>query len=137
VTLDELPGWARELVSTARVARLALLDEADLPRVLPVTFAVSDAALWTAIDSNPMSAAEPARVRRLRRRPAGGIGAQDGPASARRAVGQVRAVPGRAAPRAAAAPGAGAVLDGARPPSPRMRHPFHDAVPGARAHEAG
>jgi PPOX class probable F420-dependent enzyme len=69
VTLDELPAWARELVATARVARLGLLDERDLPRVLPVTFAVFDGALWTAIDSKPKSAAEPARVRRLRRRP--------------------------------------------------------------------
>jgi PPOX class probable F420-dependent enzyme len=51
------------------VARLALLDEEDLPRVLPVTFAVLDGAVWSAIDRKPKRAAEPARVRRLRRRP--------------------------------------------------------------------
>jgi PPOX class probable F420-dependent enzyme len=69
VTLDELPAWARELVNTAPVARLGLLDELDRPRVLPVTFAVFDDALWTAIDRKPKRSAEPARVRRLRRHP--------------------------------------------------------------------
>jgi PPOX class probable F420-dependent enzyme len=69
VTLDELPGWAGELLSSARVGRLALLDERDLPRVLPVTYAVWKGAVWTAIDSKPKRSGEPARVRRLRRRP--------------------------------------------------------------------
>jgi PPOX class probable F420-dependent enzyme len=69
VTLDELPAWARELVVTAPVARLGLLDERDRPRVLPVTFAVFEDALWSAIDQKPKRSAEPARVRRLRRRP--------------------------------------------------------------------
>jgi PPOX class probable F420-dependent enzyme len=69
VTLDDLPGWARDLLDGARVGRLALLDEEDLPRVLPVTFAVWEGAVWSAIDRKPKRAAEPARVRRLRRRP--------------------------------------------------------------------
>jgi PPOX class probable F420-dependent enzyme len=69
VTLEELPGWAGELLSSARVGRLALLDERDLPRVLPVTFAVWQGAVWSAIDRKPKRAGEPARVRRLRRRP--------------------------------------------------------------------
>ncbi|HZC13051.1 MAG TPA: hypothetical protein VE270_03435, partial [Thermoleophilaceae bacterium] len=69
MTLDELPGWAGELLSSARVARLALLDERDLPRVLPVVFAVWEGAVWSAIDRKPKRSAEPARVRRLRRRP--------------------------------------------------------------------
>jgi PPOX class probable F420-dependent enzyme len=69
VTLDDLPAWAAELVSSARVGRLALLDERDLPRVLPVTFAVWEGAVWSAIDRKRKRAAEPARVRRLRRRP--------------------------------------------------------------------
>lgn len=51
------------------MARLGLLDERDLPRVLPVTFALFGGALWSAIDSKPKRSAEPARVRRLRRRP--------------------------------------------------------------------
>jgi PPOX class probable F420-dependent enzyme len=69
VTLNDLPGWARELIGAAQVARLGLLDERDLPRVLPVTFAEFEGALWSAIDRKPKRSAEPARVRRLRRRP--------------------------------------------------------------------
>jgi PPOX class probable F420-dependent enzyme len=69
VTLDELPGWARELVVTSPVARLGLVDERDRPRVLPVAFALFEDALWSAIDHKPKRSAEPARVRRLRRRP--------------------------------------------------------------------
>jgi PPOX class probable F420-dependent enzyme len=67
--VEDLPTWARDLLAQARVARLALLDEEDLPRVLPVTFAVFEGAVWSAIDQKPKRAAEPARVRRLRRRP--------------------------------------------------------------------
>ncbi len=69
MTLEGLPGWAGELLSSARVARLGLLDEDDLPRVLPVTFAVFEGAVWSAIDRKPKRPGEPARVRRLRRRP--------------------------------------------------------------------
>jgi PPOX class probable F420-dependent enzyme len=53
----------------ARVGRLALLDSDDRPRVLPVTFAVHDGAVWSAIDEKPKRSAHPARVRWLRRRP--------------------------------------------------------------------
>jgi PPOX class probable F420-dependent enzyme len=67
--VEDLPTRARDLLAQARVARLALLDEEDLPRVLPVTFAVFDGAVWSAIDQKPKRSAEPARVRRLRRRP--------------------------------------------------------------------
>jgi PPOX class probable F420-dependent enzyme len=68
-TLESLPDWATELLEAARVARLALLDEEDAPRVLPVTFALFAGAVWSAIDWKPKRAEEPARVRRLRRRP--------------------------------------------------------------------
>jgi PPOX class probable F420-dependent enzyme len=69
MTLEELPEWARELLDEARVARLALLDEEEHPRVLPVTFRAWESALWSAIDHKPKRSAEPARVRRLRARP--------------------------------------------------------------------
>jgi PPOX class probable F420-dependent enzyme len=65
----DLPGWARDMLETARVARLALLDEEDRPRLVPVTFALWEGAVWSAIDQKPKRASEPARVRRLRRRP--------------------------------------------------------------------
>jgi PPOX class probable F420-dependent enzyme len=69
VTLVDLPGWALGMLESARVARLGLLDDEDLPRVLPITFALHDGAVWSAIDQKPKRAGEPARVRRLRRRP--------------------------------------------------------------------
>jgi PPOX class probable F420-dependent enzyme len=69
--LDELPGWATELVESARVARLGLRDDGGHPRVLPVTFAVAEGRVWTAIDTKPKRDPdrEPARVRFLRRDP--------------------------------------------------------------------
>ena len=69
MALDTVPEWARDLVAEARVARLGYLDGDDRPRVLPVTFAVSDGFVWSAIDEKPKRRAEPARVGYLRRRP--------------------------------------------------------------------
>jgi PPOX class probable F420-dependent enzyme len=69
VWLQTLPEWARELLASVRVARLGLLDEDDRPRVLAVTFAIFDGAVWSAIDHKPKRTAPPARLRRLRRRP--------------------------------------------------------------------
>ena len=51
------------------MAHLGLLDEDDHPRVLPVTFALAEGAVWSAIDRKPKRTAEPARLRFLRRRP--------------------------------------------------------------------
>jgi PPOX class probable F420-dependent enzyme len=67
--LERLPGWAMNLLETARVARLGLLDDRDRPRVLPFTFALAEGAVWTAIDRKPKRSREPARLRYLRRRP--------------------------------------------------------------------
>jgi PPOX class probable F420-dependent enzyme len=68
--LAELPGWALELLETESVAHLGLLDESDRPRVLPVTFALAEGRIWSAIDQKPKrSRGEPARVRFLRREP--------------------------------------------------------------------
>ena len=64
-----MPGWARELLASERVARLAYLDDHDRPRVLPVTFAVVGDAVWSAIDEKPKRTPEPARLRYLKRRP--------------------------------------------------------------------
>jgi PPOX class probable F420-dependent enzyme len=51
------------------VARLGLLDLEGAPRVLPVTFAMAEGRIWTAIDQKPKRAKEPARLRFLRRDP--------------------------------------------------------------------
>ena len=69
VRLESLPQWSRELLASERVARLAYVDEDDRPRVLPVTFAVANGAVWSAIDEKPKRSPEPARLRYLRRRP--------------------------------------------------------------------
>jgi PPOX class probable F420-dependent enzyme len=52
----------------ARVGHMGLVDDRDNPRVLPVTFALHEAALWSAIDAKPKRH-EPARLRYLARRP--------------------------------------------------------------------
>jgi PPOX class probable F420-dependent enzyme len=69
VTLDQLPAWAHDLIANERVGRLAFVDAEDRPRVLPVTYALALGAVWSAIDEKPKRAAEPARLRYLRRRP--------------------------------------------------------------------
>lgn len=68
-TLETLPLWAAELVRGSEVGRLGFLDDLDRPRVLPVTYAVWDGAIWSAVDRKPKRPGEPARVRYLRRRP--------------------------------------------------------------------
>lgn len=69
--LNRLPPWALELLETSRSAHLGLLDDRDRPRVLPVTFAISGGALWSAVDDKPkrVPAQQLARLRFLRRRP--------------------------------------------------------------------
>jgi PPOX class probable F420-dependent enzyme len=57
------------LLREARVGRLGLIDDEGAPRVLPVTFAVAEGRIWTAIDKKPKRAEEPARLRFLRREP--------------------------------------------------------------------
>jgi PPOX class probable F420-dependent enzyme len=74
-TVAELPEWATELLETERVAHLGLLDDDGRPRVLPVTFALVDGAVWTAVDDKPKERPPEkiARVRWLRARPASAI----------------------------------------------------------------
>ncbi len=65
----ELVAWANELLESERVGRLGLVDDEGAPRVLPVTFAVAEGRIWSAIDQKPKRAGEPARLRFLRRDP--------------------------------------------------------------------
>ena len=69
--LAEAPAWARELLHRSPLGHLSYLDDRNRPRVLPVTFALVGADVWTAIDHKPKRrpADEIARVRYLRRRP--------------------------------------------------------------------
>ncbi len=57
------------MLDAERVARLAFVDDHDHPRVLPVTFAVAEGAVWSAVDDKRKRSREPARLRYLRRRP--------------------------------------------------------------------
>jgi PPOX class probable F420-dependent enzyme len=57
------------MLEAGRVARLAYLDDRDRPRVLPVTYALHDGDVWSAVDDKPKASAEPARIRYLQRRP--------------------------------------------------------------------
>src|SRR6476659_2343108 len=65
----EAPDWAGALLAEERVGRLGLLDEEGGPRVLPVTFALAEGRIWSAIDNKPKQSGEPARLRFLRRDP--------------------------------------------------------------------
>ncbi len=69
MNLATLPAWAATLLAEARVGRLGFADADGHPRVLPITYAVVDGAVWSAIDQKPKRAGEPARVRWLRSRP--------------------------------------------------------------------
>jgi PPOX class probable F420-dependent enzyme len=69
VVIDELPAWANEMLRSARVGRLGLIDDADRPRVLPVTFALAGGRIYSAIDQKPKRTPAPARLRYLHRRP--------------------------------------------------------------------
>jgi PPOX class probable F420-dependent enzyme len=69
--LSELPSWAGEMLTQARVAHLGLLDFEGRPRVLPVTFALAEGRIWSAVDEKPkrVPPEKLARVRFLRRNP--------------------------------------------------------------------
>jgi PPOX class probable F420-dependent enzyme len=69
--LDDMPDWAKDMLHDARLGHLGLIDDHDRPRVLPVTFALHEGSLWSAVDRKPkrVPAEKVARVRYLRRRP--------------------------------------------------------------------
>ena len=71
-TLESAPEWARGLLERSRVGHLGLLDSDRHPRVLPVSFALHDGAVWTAIDRKPKRS-PPARVRWLHAAPRAAI----------------------------------------------------------------
>jgi PPOX class probable F420-dependent enzyme len=62
------------MLEDARVAHLAFADDAGRPRVLPVTYALAEGAVWSAIDDKPKRSREPARVRYLRQSPGAALG---------------------------------------------------------------
>lgn len=63
----EVIAWANKLLEEGRVGRLGLLDLEGAPRVLPVTYALAEGRVWSAIDRKAKRAGEPARLRFVRR----------------------------------------------------------------------
>jgi PPOX class probable F420-dependent enzyme len=60
-----MTDWRQELLQTARVARLATLDEYDQPHVLPIVFAYDGRQLYTPLDGKPKQVA-PDRLQRVK-----------------------------------------------------------------------
>lgn len=72
--LEQLPDWARSLLKSARVGHLGVVDAAGHPRVLPVTYAICEQAVWTVIDNKPKRAGRQlARIGWLREHPRSAI----------------------------------------------------------------
>ena len=67
--LSDLPRWARDLLEGGRVARLGFVDDADHPRVLPVTYALAEDALWSAVDDKPKTAPDALEALRAKYEP--------------------------------------------------------------------
>ena len=68
-----MPGLAAagawRLLSAARVARLATVTAAGLPHIVPVTFAVHDGVIYTAVDAKPKSTRLLRRLDNIRHNP--------------------------------------------------------------------
>ena len=63
------PAEARALFGSARVARLATVRRDGSPHLVPVCFAVSGDAIYTAVDHKPKSTADLARLRHIAAEP--------------------------------------------------------------------
>jgi len=61
------PDAIERILSRWPVARMATLDAAGRPELVPIVFALCDGALWTPVDGKPKRGGELARVRNLRR----------------------------------------------------------------------
>lgn len=57
-------------LKTARIARLATVDGAARPHIVPIVFALRDDRLVTAVDDKPKSTTELKRVKNIRANPA-------------------------------------------------------------------
>ncbi len=63
------PAEAQALFGSARVARLATVRPDGSPHVVPVCFAVSGDAIYTAVDHKPKSTTDLARLRHIAAEP--------------------------------------------------------------------
>jgi PPOX class probable F420-dependent enzyme len=60
---------ARECFAASRVATLATVDDSGAPHVVPVTFAVDGATVWSAVDAKPKRSTELRRHTNIRSHP--------------------------------------------------------------------
>ena len=65
--LSQAEAW--RLLGDARVARLATVTSQGTPHIVPVTFAVRDSVLYTAVDAKPKSTRALRRLDNVRRHP--------------------------------------------------------------------
>jgi PPOX class probable F420-dependent enzyme len=66
--LSMAQAW--RLLSAARVARLATVTPHGSPHIVPVTFAVQDGLLYTAVDAKPKTTSSLRRLSNIRLNPA-------------------------------------------------------------------
>jgi PPOX class probable F420-dependent enzyme len=59
----------RERVESARVARLATVDDAGRPHLVPICFALAGETLYSAVDEKPKRSKRLKRLGNIRRRP--------------------------------------------------------------------
>jgi PPOX class probable F420-dependent enzyme len=59
----------RERVESARVARLATVDDAGRPHLVPICFALAGETLYSAVDEKPKRSKRLKRLDNIRRRP--------------------------------------------------------------------
>jgi PPOX class probable F420-dependent enzyme len=60
-----LPGWALDLLRTARTGHLATVSASGEPHVIPVCYALVGEALYVAIDEKPKSGRRLLRLRNI------------------------------------------------------------------------
>jgi len=65
----DIPEWARRLLETARVGRLATVREDGWPHVVPICFVLAEPELYTAVDAKPKRHQRLVRIANLERRP--------------------------------------------------------------------
>ena len=65
----DTPPWALEMLATARVGRLATVDAAGQPLVVPVCFAAVGERLYWAVDAKPKQTRNLRRLRNIAENP--------------------------------------------------------------------
>ena len=63
-------GWRRDLIDAARIGRMATVRSDGTPHIVPITFAISEETLVTAVDAKPKRTTKLQRLQNLRANPA-------------------------------------------------------------------